>query len=51
VAKLPSKAAIDYRVVVTTSSAGPISLQAEATSDRQTQPAVGQQTVDVLPAE
>ncbi len=51
VAQLPPRATIDYRVVVTTSSPGPISLQVEATSDRQKQPAVGRQTVDVLPAE
>ena len=42
VAELPPKATINYRVVVTTSQAGPITLQAEATSRRQTQPqAVG----------
>ena len=51
VAELPPKATIDYRVVVTTSRPGPISLQAEATSHRQTQPAAGEETVDVLPAE
>ena len=51
VAELPAKAKIDYRVVVTTSKPGPISLQVEATSRRQTQPAVGEKTVDVLPAE
>ena len=51
VAELPPKAMIDYRVVVTTSRPGPISLQVEATSRRQTQPAVGEKTVEVLPAE
>ena len=51
VAELPPKATIDYRVVVTTSRPGPISLQVEATSRRQTQPAVGEKTVEVLPAE
>jgi hypothetical protein len=51
VAELLPKATIDYRVVVTTSRPGPISLQVEATSRRQTQAAVGQQTVEVLPPE
>jgi uncharacterized repeat protein (TIGR01451 family) len=51
VAELPSKAKIDYRVVVRTSQPGPISLHVEATSRRQTQPAVGEKTVDVLPKE
>ena len=48
-AELPPKATIDYRVTVTTSRPGPISLQAEATSRRQTQPAAGEKTVEVLP--
>ncbi len=51
VTELLSKATIDYRVVVTTSKPGPISLRVEATSRRQTQPAVGKTTVDVLPAD
>ena len=51
VANLPPKAKLNYRVVVTTSRPGPISLRVEATSRRQTQPAVGEKTVEVLPAE
>ncbi|MEI8375214.1 MAG: hypothetical protein WCJ35_20530 [Planctomycetota bacterium] len=51
VAELPPKAMIDYRVVVRTSKPGPISLQVEATSRRQTRPAVGEKTVEVLPKE
>ena len=51
VTKLPPKATIDYRVVVTTSKSGAISLHAEATSRRQTQAATGERTVDVLPDE
>jgi len=51
VAELPPKATIDYRVEVTTSRPGSISLQVEARSRRQTQPAVGEESVEVLPAE
>ncbi len=51
VAELSPKAMIDYRVVVRTSRPGPISLQVEATSRRQTRPAVGEKTVEVLPKE
>ncbi len=51
VAELPPRATIDYRVTVTTSRPGRITLQAEATSRRQTQPAAGEETVEVLPAE
>ncbi len=50
-AEMPSKATLNYRVVVTTSKPGPLSLQVEATSRRQTRPAVGEKTVEVLPAE
>ncbi|MGA2257845.1 MAG: hypothetical protein ABSG53_24545, partial [Thermoguttaceae bacterium] len=49
VAELPPKATIIYRVVLTTSTPGPISLQVEATGRRQTQPAQGKKTVEVLP--
>jgi len=51
VAELPPKAIIIYRVVLTTSTPGPISLEVEATSRRQTQPAVGRKSIDVLPKE
>jgi hypothetical protein len=51
VADLAPKATIDYRIEVTTTRPGPISLQAEARSRRQTQPAAGETTVEVLPAE
>ncbi len=50
-AELQPKATLNYRVAVTTSQPGPISLRVEATSRRQTQPAVGEKTVEVLPAE
>ena len=51
VAELLPKAKSYYRVVVTTSRPGPITLQVAATSRRQTQPAVGEKTIEVLPAE
>lgn len=51
VSELPAKMIMNYRINVTTSQPGPISLQAEATSRRQKQPAQGGTTVDVLPAE
>ena len=51
VAALPPKSMINYRVVVTTSNPGSISLHAEAVSRRQTQPAVGEKTIEVLPRE
>jgi hypothetical protein len=51
VSELLPKATINYRVVVTTSQAGQISLQAAATSQRQTQPAMGSGTATVLPRE
>ena len=50
VSTLTPKATITYRVVVTTSSPGPISLKVEATSRQQTTPALGEKTVDVLPS-
>ncbi len=51
VAELAPKAMISYRVVVTSSKPGPISLQVEATSRRQTQPVRGEKTIEILPAE
>jgi hypothetical protein len=51
VGALAPRATINYRVAVTTSQAGQITLQAAATSQRQTQPAVGRNTVEVLPRE
>lgn len=50
VSTLTPKATITYRVVVTTSSPGPISLKVEATSRQQTTPALGEKTVNVLPS-
>ena len=50
-AELPPKATINYRVAITTSMPGPISLRVETSSRRQTRPAVGEKTVDILPAE
>jgi hypothetical protein len=49
VAELPPKAVKNYRIAVTTARPGPLSVQAEATSRRQTQPARGSTTVEVLP--
>jgi hypothetical protein len=50
-AELPPGATRNYRVAIATSMPGPISLRVEASSRRQTQPAVGDKTVEVLPAE
>jgi len=49
VAELPSRSIIIYRVVLATSSPGPVSLEVEVTSRRQTQPVVGKKTIAVLP--
>jgi uncharacterized repeat protein (TIGR01451 family) len=51
VPELPSKARIDYRVVVRTSKPERITLHVEATSREQTRPAVGERTVEILPKE
>jgi uncharacterized repeat protein (TIGR01451 family) len=49
VAALPPKMLLIYRVVVTTSAAGPITLEALATSHQQTQAVAGKKTIEVLP--
>ena len=49
ITELPPHAFKSFRITVTTSKSGPICLQAEATSRRQTQPARGSTTVEVLP--
>jgi hypothetical protein len=48
--ELPSKAAVEYRIVVTTTQPGQITLQVGATSRRQTH-ATDSKTVSVLPSE
>ncbi len=49
VAALPPKMLLIYRVVVTTLAAGPITLEALATSHQQTQAVAGKKTIEVLP--
>ena len=51
VAQLPPGATINYRVAVTTSGSGSLSLQVKAASRRQTSPTIAEKTVDVLPAQ
>jgi uncharacterized repeat protein (TIGR01451 family) len=50
-AELPPGRMVNYRINVTTSQSGPITLQGEVTSRRQSQPVQGSATVEVLPAE
>jgi uncharacterized repeat protein (TIGR01451 family) len=50
VGELPSRATLEYRITVTTTRAGPISLQVEAASRRLTHGA-GTKTVDVQPSQ
>jgi uncharacterized repeat protein (TIGR01451 family) len=49
IADLPPHATKSFRITVTTSKPGPISMQAEATSRRQPQPVRGSATVEVQP--
>jgi len=49
VSELPAKKVMNYRINVTASQPGAITLRAEATSRAQSQPTGGSTTVDVLP--